>query len=117
MAPIVRQLIEAVPRIEGRDFVFGGKNKNGFQRWSANKGMLDEKLLGMKPWVSVPKYQKGKTVLAVTAIGFRFWKATHMRVNSPLNLQPPSNCRASTPSPSSLAGVSFFECSYPRANS
>jgi integrase len=42
MAPAVIEILQAQPRIEGRDSIFGGGTRNGFSAWSLSKQALDE---------------------------------------------------------------------------
>jgi integrase len=42
MAPAVSEILQAQPRIEGRDVVFGGDTGNGYSGWSKSKRLLDE---------------------------------------------------------------------------
>jgi integrase len=49
MTPMVRAILEAVPRRDGRDFVFGA-GERGFSGWSKSKARLDD-ALNIPPFV------------------------------------------------------------------
>jgi integrase len=49
VTPMMREIIESVPKRDGYDFLFG--RKHGFTGWSIGKPMLDKKL-GLKSWVT-----------------------------------------------------------------
>jgi integrase len=47
---LMREIIEAVPHVHGRDNLFGAKADSGFSQWATNKRWLDERLGEMKAW-------------------------------------------------------------------
>jgi integrase len=44
LTPLVKQIIDSVPRRDGTDFLFGSRGTRGFTAWSLGKDVLDERL-------------------------------------------------------------------------
>jgi len=52
MLPMMREIIDTVPKLAGRSRLFGVHSASGFQSWDINKSKLDARLGGaVEPWV------------------------------------------------------------------
>lgn len=51
LMPMMRQIIESVPNLAGRDLLFGSHSPKGLGTWDEGKRALDERLAGqVQPW-------------------------------------------------------------------